>query len=751
MAPLSHKDRFVEVVGLLLIAGGLLLITSLISYNPLDPSFSTSSSASDGNLQVRNLTGRVGAYLADTLFVLFGTGAYLIPVFILYRGWRHFKRGISASAGLTGRGWGMGGGVLLLISFSAFCELYLDYLPLLMQDPIGMGNAGGWVGKFLSDTLLRYFAPLGTHIVVLTTLLLSFLMVTAISLKAVFSRLGQAVLGILAQASVSVRIFRGRMRRHHAAPRQSIQTQNPPKIIELPITPAQFKQEKLNFPPPGQSYQIPSLSLLEDRPTAGKRLSKEELLMNSKLLEKRFLDFGVEGKVTAVHPGPVVTLFEYQPAPGVKVQRIANLADDLALAMKAMSVRIVTPLPGKSTVGIEIPNAVREDVSLKEILASEEFHEASSPSAELSPPGGTWRSGKLTLALGKDIFGKPVVVDLVSMPHVLVAGATGSGKSVALNTMLLSLLFSAMPQEVKLLLIDPKRLELSMYENIPHLIAPVIYKAKEAARVLHRIVEEMQTRYRILAEQGVRNIEGYNQKFSASGGGSGGMDRPQLPYIVVIIDELADLMLISAREVEDELMRLAQMARAAGIHLIVATQRPSVDVLTGIIKANFSARISFQVSSKTDSRTILDTNGAEQLLGKGDMLFLAPGTGRLVRVHGAYISEGEIQKVAEYIRGQGQPDYKIQVPQEPASAEAATTLDERDDLYEQAVQLVVNTGQASASFIQRRMRVGYPRAARMIEMMEEDGLIGPAAGGKAREVLTKQTMTRKGYEKTNTE
>jgi S-DNA-T family DNA segregation ATPase FtsK/SpoIIIE len=750
MAPLSHKDRFAEVVGLLLIAGGLLLLASLVSYDPLDPSFSTSSSASGGNLQVRNLTGRVGAYLSDALFVLFGTGAYLIPVFILFRGWRQFKKGISASAGLTGRGWGMGGGVLLLISFSAFCELYLDYLPLLMQDPIGMGNAGGWVGKSLSDTLLRYFAPLGTHIVVLTTLLLSFLMVTAISLKAVISKLGQAVLGILAQASVSVRIFRGRIRRRHAAPRQSIQTQNPPKIIEPPITPVQFKQEKLNFPPPGQSYQIPPLSLLEDRPTAGKRLSKEELLMNSKLLEKRFLDFGVEGKVTAVHPGPVVTLFEYQPAPGVKVQRIANLADDLALAMKAMSVRIVTPLPGKSTVGIEIPNAVREDVSLKEILASEEFHEASSPSAEPPMAGGAWRSGKLILALGKDIFGKPVVVDLVSMPHVLVAGATGSGKSVALNTMLLSLLFSSTPQEVKLLLIDPKRLELSMYENLPHLIAPVIYKPKEAAQVLHRIVEEMQTRYRILAEQGVRNIEGYNQKFSASGG-SGGKDHPQLPYIVVIIDELADLMLISAREVEDGLMRLAQMARAAGIHLIVATQRPSVDVLTGIIKANFSARISFQVSSKTDSRTILDTNGAEQLLGKGDMLFLAPGTGRLVRVHGAYISEGEIQKVSEYIRGQGQPDYKIQVPQEPASAVAATALDERDDLYEQAVQLVVNTGQASASFIQRRMRVGYPRAARMIEMMEEDGLIGPAAGGKARVVLTKQTMTRKGYEKTNTE
>jgi S-DNA-T family DNA segregation ATPase FtsK/SpoIIIE len=320
---------------------------------------------------------------------------------------------------------------------------------------------------------------------------------------------------------------------------------------------------------------------------------------------------------------------------------------------------------------------------------------------------------------------------------MLVAGATGSGKSVALNTMLFSLLFSATPQEVKLLLIDPKRLELAMYENIPHLMAPVIYKSKEAAQVLHKIVQEMQRRYQLLAECGTRNIEGYNQKVATHGS-----TEPPLPYIVVIVDELADLMLVSAREVEDGLMRLAQMARAAGIHLIVATQRPSVDVLTGIIKANFSARISFQVSSKTDSRTILDANGAEQLLGKGDMLFLAPGTGRLIRVHGAYVSEAEIQKVTQFIRDQGQPDYKIQF-QESHLMGSAAGFEERDDLYDQAVQLVVSTGQASASFIQRRMRVGYPRAARMIEMMEEDGIIGPPVGGKAREVLTKQPMARK--------
>jgi S-DNA-T family DNA segregation ATPase FtsK/SpoIIIE len=733
MTPLSHKEGFSELAGILLIASGLLLLASLVSYHPLDPSFFTASSA----FKVKNLTGRVGAYLADTLFVLFGTGAYLIPCLLLYKGWKRFRRETAP----TSLRWKTTGGILFLIAASAFSELYLDYLPLVIYDPIETGNAGGWVGKLLSDTLLKYFAPLGTHLVVLTSLLLSFLMVTSLSLRDLLSKVSQMGSTLWDRASTSVRIFRGRADRRHAFPRLPAQTQKPPQIIEPPSTVLPAKQESLNFPPPGQTYQLPPLSLLEDHPAAAKRLSKEELLMNSRLLEKRFLDFGVEGKVTAVHPGPVVTLFEYQPAPGVKVQKVANLADDLALAMKAMSVRIVTPLPGKSTVGIEIPNAVREDVSLKEILASGEFSQASSLPAESPTFKPGWQTRKLILALGKDIFGKPVVVDLSSMPHMLVAGATGSGKSVALNTMLLSLLFSATPQEVKLLLIDPKRLELAMYENMPHLMAPVIYKPKEAAQVLHKIVQEMQNRYQLLAERGARNIEGYNQKVTASGA-----TEPFLPYIVVIIDELADLMLVSARDVEDGLMRLAQMARAAGIHLIVATQRPSVDVLTGVIKANFSARISFQVSSKTDSRTILDTNGAEQLLGKGDMLFLAPGTGRIMRVHGAYVSEAEIQKATQFIREQGRPDYKIQI-QESSFMEASGGFDERDDLYDQAVQLVVTTGQASASFIQRRMRVGYPRAARMIEMMEEDGVIGPAAGGKAREVLAKPSISRKMYDK----
>jgi S-DNA-T family DNA segregation ATPase FtsK/SpoIIIE len=433
-------------------------------------------------------------------------------------------------------------------------------------------------------------------------------------------------------------------------------------------------------------------------------------------------------------------MYEFEPAPGVKLNRITTLADDLALAMKAMRVRIVAPLPGKSTVGIEIPNNYRETVSLKEILTSGAFDASRS---------------KLMLAVGKDTIGAPVAADLTAMPHLLIAGATGSGKRMALNTMILSLLFSARPDEVKFLMIDPKMLELSAYDGIPHLLAPVIVGPKEAASALQQVVTEMQRRYRLLAERGTRNIDSYNKSLPATAkaddaplnekaaegstepGATPTSDQTPsagpLPYIVVIIDELADLMMVASHEVEDAIARLAQMARAAGIHLIVATQRPSVDVLTGVIKANFSARISFQVSSKVDSRTILDANGAEQLVGKGDMLFMMPGTSTLNRYHGTYAADEEIKKVVDFIKGQAAPNYTLQI--ERAAPGESAELGERDALYAQAIDLVLSTGQASASFIQRRLRVGYPRAARMIEMMEEDGLVGPSAGSKARQVI----------------
>ncbi len=443
------------------------------------------------------------------------------------------------------------------------------------------------------------------------------------------------------------------------------------------------------------------------------------MLAESELLARKLLDFDIEGRITQVYPGPVVTMFEFEPAPGVKVSRIVNLADDLALAMRAGSVRIVAPLPGKPAVGIEVPNNTRETVYFRQILETPEYQSNKS---------------KLKIPLGKDIFGASVIGSIDKMPHLLVAGATGSGKSVAINSIILAILFNAKPSEVKLAMIDPKMLELSVYADIPHLLSPVVTQPKKAAEMLRAVVAEMERRYRQLSEKGNKNIESFNKAVP---------EAERLPYIVVIIDELADLMMTVAREVEDSIMRLAQMARAAGIHLIVATQRPSVDVITGLIKANLPSRISFQVSSKTDSRTILDANGAENLLGMGDMLFQPPNSSHIIRAHGCYVSEAEIQRVVDFVKKQGKPDYEMlqqRVKEVAEAAQATTEEGERDEFYQRAVELVQMNGQASTSFIQRRLRVGYNRAARMIEMMAEDGIIGPAEGSKPREVLVRKNM-----------
>jgi len=493
----------------------------------------------------------------------------------------------------------------------------------------------------------------------------------------------------------------------------------PPKVAESP------QQEIFDFARDDiGDYRLPTLSLLSDPALLTSRTTRQELIEQSQILQKKLRDFGIEGRVTQVHPGPVITMFEFEPAPGIKLSKITSLSDDLALGMRALHVRIVAPLPGKAAVGIEIPNLNREEVSLKEVLSSPSFNRMNS---------------KLRLALGKDIFGSPVSADLAKMPHLLIAGATGAGKSVGLNAMILSLLFSATPAEVKLVMIDPKMLEFSLYEGIPHLITPVIVKPKAASAALKKMVVEMQRRYELLSEKGVRNITAYNKLAEKSD------EMNALPYIVVCIDELADLMIVASRDIEDSIARLAQMARAAGIHLILATQRPSVDVLTGLIKANFPARIAYCVASKTDSRTILDANGAEKLLGKGDMLYAA-GTGKTARVHGCYISEEEVKKVVAFIKEQSDPHYETEFTEafpssgDPFSevSELTELADERDELYEQARELVISTKQASASFIQRRMRVGYPRAARLIEMMEEDGLVGPAIGSKPREILIRK-------------
>jgi DNA segregation ATPase FtsK/SpoIIIE, S-DNA-T family len=509
------------------------------------------------------------------------------------------------------------------------------------------------------------------------------------------------------------------------------------------------------------AYQLPDADeLLTDPSGVLARITDDELKTQSEILSKALLSFGIEGRVTEVRPGPVVTMYEFEPAPGTKVVRIVNLADDLALAMKAISLRIVAPIPGKSVVGIEVPNTQRETVSMKEVATSDAFSRARS---------------KLTLALGKDIFGAPVTADLKTMPHLLVAGATGAGKSVSLNTMLISILLSAKPHEVKLLLIDPKMLEFQTYDGIPHLLRPVITDPKSAARGLSWVVQEMERRYKLLAEAGVRNIDSYNRKVAGAQGvlsdagcegkpgqpelpmrflseedrlsagetavadGQPGSFMPPptppepLPFIVVMIDELADLMMVAPKDVEDKIARLAQMARASGIHLVLATQRPSVDVLTGLIKANFPARIAFQVSSKTDSRTILDANGAEALLGRGDMLYLASGTGRLMRLHGSFVSDDDVRRVVEYVKAQATPTYNQEL--QSLKQEEVKEEEAQDEVYEQAKELVLSTGQASASLIQRRLRVGYPRAARMIEQMEADGLVGAAGRDGRREVI----------------
>src|SRR5438445_353572 len=478
------------------------------------------------------------------------------------------------------------------------------------------------------------------------------------------------------------------------------------------------------------TYRLPALNLLDPPVRTTQPLDEAALHASSRILETKLADFQVSGKVVAVRPGPVITTFEFEPAPGVKVNRIVTLADDLSMALRALSVRVLAPIPGKPVVGIEVSNPRREKVFIRELLESVEYDHADS---------------KLALALGKDTTGNVVVADLARMPHLLVAGATGTGKSVSMNAMVMSILYKSSPRDVRFIMIDPKMLELSIYENVPHLLVPVGTDPKKAAAALYNTIREMDMRYRLLHDKGVRNIDSYNRLLRESGAGEAetGDDPPEggdmlvhrhLPRIVIIIDELADLMLTVGREIEEAITRLAQKARAAGIHLILATQRPSVDVITGLIKANFPARISFQVTSRIDSRTTLDATRAEKLLGSGDLLYLPPGTARVTRVHGAFVSDQEVRKVMKFIKQQAQPNYRTEVFDVKKDVEAAVADEEHDEMYDQAVAIVTETQQASISMIQRRLRVGYNRAARMIEQMERDGVVGPPDGAKPREV-----------------
>ncbi|HLF86335.1 MAG TPA: DNA translocase FtsK 4TM domain-containing protein [Nitrospiria bacterium] len=716
-ALIKKEDLIDEIKGIILIASGILLSLAIFSYHPDDPSFFT---AGDSRT-IDNLIGRVGSYTSDIFFQLFGAGSYLLPIFMVIPGWRKVTRKENSLSLL------FLGECILLFSVSSLAGLILDGLPTLYGDVILEGREGGLTGSIVTMLLVSNLAKIGASVILVSSIILSIMLITRTSFV---SFLGYFIDKIKATA-----IKPKTKTQETKEESESKDDLDEPRIIitHKRSTPSS-KEDKPRHHERTGDYRLPSPSLLNEPAVIEGKVSKEELLASSKMLEKKLLDFDVEGRVVQVHPGPVVTMYEFEPGPGVKVNRIVNLSDDLALVMRAMGVRIVAPIPGKSVVGIEIPNNMRRDVFLKEIITSGQFG----------------KDGlKIPLALGKDIFGTPVVTDLASMPHLLVAGATGSGKSVALNSMILSLLFHATPDQIKILMIDPKMLELSVYDGIPHLLSPVIVRPRDASRVLQRCVSEMQRRYVLLSETGVRSIDGYNNLIkSGTVKDADGNTRERLPYMVIIIDELADLMMVVSNEIEDSIARLAQMARAAGIHLILATQRPSVDVLTGIIKANFPARISFQVSSKIDSRTILDANGAEQLLGRGDMLFLLPGSGKITRIHGSYVEEGEIKRVVDFVKGEARPEYgNFHIPTEPEDDGGEFQIDNddgRDQLYRKAVELVLSSGQASASLIQRRLRVGYPRAARMIEMMEEDGIVGPSVGGRPRPIINNRSEEMEG-------
>jgi len=758
-----------ESIAVVCLAGAAFAVVSLASYHPGDPSLNTAW----GGLELtplvwRNQGGRVGAYLADALAQTFGVGAFVLPLLLAACAVKLFRR--TQPARLQ---WALLGGAGLLAAGTALLNLYLTSDPYF-DDLMAGVPAGGAVGYAVAHGLSSILNTAGATIVAGSMLVIAFLLVTQATVSGIamttLSGL-KSLWSLMVASAKKVKLPRWSWKTRAARPEVTLSEPRrqrlwgrsadieaegaavvagiEPQVIyldekELALSDPsgrtkarEPRQPSLDFSRSPRAWKFPPLSLLDEPPAVEVEQIQEDLLKRAEILEMKLRDFGVEGRVTQVLPGPVVTMYEFEPASGVKVSKIVNLNDDLALVMRAVSVRIVAPVPGKAVVGIEIPNVAREPVVLRDVLASRKYREHPSP---------------LAVALGKDILGNPAVTDLAAIPHLLIAGATGSGKSVGLNGVITSLLYRARPDEVKLVLIDPKRLELSAYDGIPHLLAPVVTDPKQAARVLRNIVHEMERRYKLLAAHRVRSIERYNQlveegQVTPETGSDGAReaDAPaeeppeKLPYIVVVIDELADLMMVSSREVEDSLTRLAQMARAAGIHLLLATQRPSVDVLTGVIKANFPSRIAYKVSSKTDSRTIIDRNGAELLLGKGDLLFLPPGTSKVTRIHGAYISGDEVQRVAEMLKKQAQPLYDDTLLTPAIEDEGGRAEDdwELDEKYEEAVAMVAKTGQASISMIQRRMRVGYNRAARMIDIMEREGIVGPTDGVKPREVLVR--------------
>jgi DNA segregation ATPase FtsK/SpoIIIE, S-DNA-T family len=787
--------RVSEFLGVALFAAALIWVVALASYEPSDPVWFFSAGAHGAPA---NFAGRVGAFLAEASFQLFGYASYLVPAVLVVVGWNYFWcRGLDAAITKAV------GAALLFSCISAFLSLLFGTLEVSGK----AFRAGGYAGDFVASQMADYLNRTGSMIVLLTLIFFSIIMSTQFSFGRFFGAIAGSIKEALVRGVDAFHEWREERRRERqrrdviakhtkkgtataavlaasaeappkakkrdtrageadtvesrpAKPSRSLtekvarafrrggDEEEPRPEIAVPMEPppafgsaksfAPPKPPRVNLPTPlpltdpepttkapaerrKGDYTLPPLALL-DAAKAERKIDERELMEGARLLEDKCREFAVEGSVVQIHPGPVVTTFEFKPDAGVKYAKITGLAEDLCLAMQADSV-LIDRIPGKSTVGIQIPNRTREQISLRELLESEAYKRSTS---------------KLTIALGKTIHGEPYMADLATMPHLLIAGSTGAGKSVSMNGMLTSILYRATPDDVRLIMIDPKRLELGMYEDIPHLMTPVVVDPKQAANALRWAVREMEERYKTLAAVGVRNIEQYNRNIQAAIAEGekpeDGRELKTLPFIIVVMDELADLMMVASNEVEESIARLAQMARAVGIHLILATQRPSVDVITGLIKANLPSRIAFRVASKIDSRTILDGNGAEQLLGSGDMLFLPPASSRFIRVHAPYISEQETARLASFLRKQGKPVYDETITAEEKSAADAIEF-EKDDLYDEAARIVVSTGQASISYLQRRLRIGFSRAARLVDMMEMEGLVSPSVGGKPREVL----------------
>ena len=728
------REHLNEVQGIIVFTLGLILLASMVSFVPDDLSWYTSNP----NSPAKNLIRIVGAYAAGSLFFVFGYSAYFLVVFLFFWSWNKFSaRDIKFTAAKA---------ISFLILFSVISALFS-----MMGDQASFSRfgRGGFVGFACADFLVNYLGRTGAYLVLTSVGALTFVITGELLVSPLLFKSSAAVKEGLAE-------FKARLKERSSAqtlpkapprlrpavtandkksfvflkpkPEEQAAKNDAPKPQAVKPAPAPAGNAKPAEPPKPTirimkedekaaaplpepqvvgEYHLPSLELLNDPPVVPPSKLQSDLAQGAKILESTLADFNVNARVVDIEHGPVITRYELEPAPGVKVQKITILIDDIALAMKAQSVRIVAPIPGKNRVGIEVPNSLTAAVYLKDVLNQSRFSSSGS---------------KLMLALGKDISGQPLIADLAEMPHLLIAGTTGSGKTVCVNSIIISMLFNASPEELKFLMVDPKMVELSQYNDLPHMLCPAVTDAAKVSAALNWVVGEMESRYHVLSKSGVRNIKAYHAQGN------------KLPYIVIIIDELADLMQVAAKTVESAITRLAQLSRAVGIHLILATQRPSVDVITGVIKANFPSRISFKVASKVDSRTVLDMNGAENLLGKGDLLFIRPGDAKPVRGQCSFVSDDEVRRVIDFIKPQQHPVYNETILTHQRAGSAGESADQ-DELYDEALRLIIETNQASVSILQRRMRLGYTRAARLIDIMEQNGIVGPYCGSKPRDIL----------------